>query len=168
MTVLTKMHKACCGIAVLFLLSTPASACTEVKDWLSVCTDGSKWEAVVDKDGEILFRDTDTFKGQLLVYKGGTGDGLEVEDAAASASQSDKKSSEEYEILTRGKMPSGNIVFTSHAKRDGTDYIYVTTLSMGAKETLRITTWQRGTQVTDADRVAHRAFGALIKLKGTR
>lgn len=157
----------CCGV-IASSFATPALACTQVKDWISVCTEGSQWEAVVDGDGDTLFRNTENFQGQLLVYKGGTADGLEIEDAAQTAVNSDTKSSQDYKILGRGKMASGNIIFTSSAKRADVDYIYTTTLSMGAKETLRIVTWRRGVEASDADRRAHLAFGKLIKLEGPR
>ena len=146
----------------------PALACTQVKDWISVCTEGSDWQAVVSKDGKILFRNADNYKVQLLVYKGGTADGLSVEDAAQSTVTNYKKSSQEYNVLARGKMPSGNIVFTSYAKRNDVEYVYANTLSMGSRETLRIVTWRNGTEAGEADRLAHRAFGALIKAEGSR
>ncbi len=156
------------GLFVTLALTQPAEACTQLKDWLSVCTEASDWEAVVDDDGDTVFRDAQNYKGQVLVYKGGTADGLSVEDAAAAAVRSDTKASQSYEILARGKMPSGNIVFASSAKRDDVYYVYATTLSMGARETVRIITWRRGDEVVEADRLAHRAFGALVKVEGSR
>ena len=160
--------RAVCVALAALALAGPVSACTDVRDWLSVCTDSSQWEAVVDKDGETLFRNVDNYKAQVLVYKGGIADGATVEDAARSSANSDAKSSQDYKALARGEMPSGNIVFTSYAKRNDVDYIYASTLSMGARETLRITTWRRGTEATEADRLAHRAFGKLIKVEGSR
>lgn len=159
---------ALCVSAAVLVAASPADACTQLKDWLSVCTEGSEWETVVDGDGDTVFRDVQNYKGQLLVYKGGTADGLTVEDAAAAAVKSDTKASQSYDILAQGKMPSGNIVFASSAKRDDVDYVYATTLSMGAKETVRIITWRRGVEVREADRLAHRAFGALVKVEGSR
>ena len=159
----------CVSVAVL-VVASPTEACTQLKDWPSVCIEGSEWEAAVDGDGDTVFRDVQNYKGQVLVYKGGTADGLTVEDAAAAAAavRSDTKASQSYDILARGKMPSGNIVFASSAKRDDVDYVYATTLSMGAKETVRIITWRRGVEVHEADRLAHRAFGALVKVEGSR
>lgn len=154
--------------ASLLVSAAQAAACTEFRDWLLVCTDGSNWKAVTDNDGDLLFRSADNYMAQLLVYKGGTADGLEIEDAAQAAVVSDKKASQVYEVTGRGKMASGNIVFTSFAKRRDVDRVYTNTLSMGAKETLRIVTWRNGTDITDADRKAHLAFGALLKQEGTR
>jgi hypothetical protein len=158
---------AVCIWGAALVAASPVDACTQIKEWLSVCTQASDWEAVIDDDGETLFRDPQNNKGQVLVYKDGTADGLSVEDAAVAAVKSDKKASQSYDILARGKMPSGNIVFTSAAKRDDVDYVYATTLSMGAKVTVRITTWRRGIEVREADRLAHRAFGALVKVEGS-
>ena len=157
----------CVSVAVL-VVASPTEACTQLKDWLSVCIEGSEWEAAVDGDGDTVFRDVQNYKGQVLVYKRSTADGLTVEDAAAAAVRSDTKASQSYDILARGKMPSGNIVFASSAKRDDVDYVYATTLSMGAKETVRIITWRRGVEVHEADRLAHRAFVALVKVEGSR
>lgn len=165
-----KVHTIRAALVAVIVVSAanPVLACTQVKDWLAVCTQGSDWEAVVDKDGETLFRNADNYKAQLLVYKGGTADGLTVEDAAESSVNSDAGQSQEYDILARGKMPSGNIVFTSRSKRDDIEYVYASTLSMGARETVRIITWRRGTDATEADRIAHLTFGALIKVEGSR